>query len=153
MHVQISEKVRGLRHLVGNSPILVVNLTYRGERRTLYAKAEHLNMTGSIKDRMALHIIRLGYERDLLRAGAPIVEATSGNTGISFAGIGVVSERRSTWSAARKVASSAASKGPRPSPPSNPVPSCRVSSRTRTTSPPTARPRDRRFGGSCAITG
>jgi len=70
------EKMRGLRHLVGN------------ERRTLYAKAENLNMTGSIKDRMALHILRLGYERGLLQPGAPIVEATSGNTGISFAGIG-----------------------------------------------------------------
>jgi len=82
------EKMRGLRHLVGNSPILSIQLTYRGERRTLYAKAENLNMTGSIKDRMALHILRLGYERGLLQPGAPIVEATSGNTGISFAGIG-----------------------------------------------------------------
>jgi cysteine synthase A len=84
----VTERMRGLRHLVGNSPILTIDLTLRGEPRTIYAKAEHLNMTGSIKDRMALHIIRLGYERDLLQPGAPVVEATSGNTGISFAGIG-----------------------------------------------------------------
>ncbi|MCK7472443.1 MAG: pyridoxal-phosphate dependent enzyme [Rhodopseudomonas palustris] len=47
----------------------------------IYAKAENLNMTGSIKDRMALHILREAYERGVLRPGAPIVEATSGNTG------------------------------------------------------------------------
>jgi cysteine synthase A len=45
-------------------------------------------MTGSIKDRMAFHIILKGYERGVLEPGAPIVEATSGNTGISFAAIG-----------------------------------------------------------------
>ena len=51
----------------------------------LYAKAEQLNMTGSIKDRMALHIIQEGYVRGLLHPGSPIVEATSGNTGIGLA--------------------------------------------------------------------
>ena len=84
----LEEKFRGLRHLVGNSPILVVKCTYRGQRRVILAKAENLNMTGSIKDRMALHIVRQGYVRGLLEAGAPIVEATSGNTGISIAGVG-----------------------------------------------------------------
>jgi len=82
------DRFQGLRHLVGNSPILTIDLAYRGQRRTLYAKAENLNMTGSIKDRMALHILKLGYRRGVLRPGGTIVEATSGNTGISFAGIG-----------------------------------------------------------------
>ena len=45
-------------------------------------------MTGSIKDRMALFIIRQGYEKGSLRPGARIIEATSGNTGISFSAIG-----------------------------------------------------------------
>ncbi len=45
-------------------------------------------MTGSIKDRMALHILRKGYQRGVLKPGAPIAEATSGNTGISFAALG-----------------------------------------------------------------
>ena len=46
-------------------------------------------MTGSIKDRMALHILRKALRaRDVLDPGAPIAEATSGNTGISFAAIG-----------------------------------------------------------------
>ena len=60
----------------------------RGAERTIYAKAEHLNLTGSIKDRMALHMVRRAYATGALEPGEPIVEATSGNTGISFAAIG-----------------------------------------------------------------
>ncbi len=45
-------------------------------------------MTGSIKDRMALHILEKAYIEERLHAGDTIVEATSGNTGISFAAIG-----------------------------------------------------------------
>jgi cysteine synthase A len=85
---EVEFRVRGLKHMVGNSPLLAVACTYRGKPRMVYAKAEHLNMTGSIKDRMALHILSQGYERGLLEPGAWIVEATSGNTGISVAGIG-----------------------------------------------------------------
>ena len=84
----ISERLRNLRNLVGNTPLLAIDLEYQGRPRRLYAKAENLNMTGSIKDRMALHILRKGYERGTLQPGAPIAEATSGNTGISFAALG-----------------------------------------------------------------
>lgn len=45
-------------------------------------------MTGSIKDRMAFHIIQQGYNRGIIKPGYQIIEATSGNTGISFATIG-----------------------------------------------------------------
>jgi cysteine synthase A len=81
-------RVRGLASLIGNTPLLAVRFRYGGRERTIHAKAEFLNMTGSIKDRMAFHIVRKGYERSLLRPGALMVEATSGNTGISFAAIG-----------------------------------------------------------------
>ena len=83
-----SHRIRGLKSMVGNTPLLAIDLTYRGRRRVLYAKAENLNMTGSIKDRMALHILAQGYSKGILRPGDLIVEATSGNTGISFAAIG-----------------------------------------------------------------
>jgi cysteine synthase A len=73
--------------LIGNTPLLAIEFLFHGERRIVYTKAENLNMTGSIKDRMALHIIRRGYERGHLKPGDVIIEATSGNTGISFAGI------------------------------------------------------------------
>ena len=85
---EVEFRVRGLKHMVGNSPLLAIACTYRGKPRMVYAKAEHLNMTGSIKDRMALHILSQGYARGRLEPGAWIVEATSGNTGISVAGIG-----------------------------------------------------------------
>ena len=84
----ISARVRGLSHLVGNTPLLAISCRYKGQRRTIYAKAENLNMTGSIKDRMALYILRQAYARGVLRPGAPIAEATSGNTGIAFAAVG-----------------------------------------------------------------
>ena len=44
--------------LIGNTPLVAVDFLYRGEPRVIYAKQESLNLTGSIKDRMALHILR-----------------------------------------------------------------------------------------------
>jgi len=84
----IERRLDGLTRLVGNTPMLAVEFRFREERRILYCKAENLNMTGSIKDRMALHIVRRGHERGVLEPGDLIIEATSGNTGISFAGVG-----------------------------------------------------------------
>ena len=89
-HRQTPARRAALRNLVGNSPMLTIQCEYRGRPRVIYAKAEHLNMTGSIKDRMALHIIRQGYARGRLEPGAPIVEATSGNTGIALAMVGAM---------------------------------------------------------------
>lgn len=82
------ERLNGLKAMIGNTPLLAVHFTFRGRRRRIYAKAEHLNMTGSIKDRMAYHILRDAYRRGALKPGDRIVEATSGNTGISFAALG-----------------------------------------------------------------
>jgi len=87
-HQNIDRRIQGLKCLVGNTPLLAIDFKFRGERRALYAKAEHINMTGSIKDRMALFIMQQAYARDALRPGDPIFEATSGNTGISIAAIG-----------------------------------------------------------------
>jgi cysteine synthase A len=77
-----------MRGLVGNTPLLAINLRVDGQPRTIYAKYEPLNLTGSIKDRMALHILRRAYETGEIAPGDPIAEATSGNTGISFSAIG-----------------------------------------------------------------
>jgi cysteine synthase len=81
-------RLRGLRVLTGNTPLLAIDCEVFDKPRTIYAKAENLNFTGSIKDRMALHIIRRGYETGALQPGGQIIEATSGNTGISFAALG-----------------------------------------------------------------
>ena len=79
---------RSLHRLVGNTPLLAVQFTWRGEPRVIYAKQEPLNFTGSIKDRMALYVLECAYHDGHIRPGDRIVEATSGNTGISFAAIG-----------------------------------------------------------------
>jgi cysteine synthase A len=83
-----SSRIKQLKHMIGNTPLLAVRFSFRGKERVIYAKAEHLNMTGSIKDRMAFHILKKAYEDGRIQPGDTIVEATSGNTGISFAAIG-----------------------------------------------------------------
>jgi cysteine synthase B len=54
----------------------------------VYAKAEHLNPGGSVKDRAALSMILEGERSGKLRPGMTILDATSGNTGIAYAMIG-----------------------------------------------------------------
>ena len=81
-------RFKHLKHMIGNTPLLAIRFAYRGKERVIYAKAEHLNMTGSIKDRMAFHILKRAYQEVHIKPGDTIAEATSGNTGISFAAIG-----------------------------------------------------------------
>jgi cysteine synthase len=82
------QRFRDIWRLIGNSPLLAIRFTYKGEKRVLYAKAEHYSITGSIKDRMALYILDKAYEEGRIKPGDTIVEATSGNTGIAFSAIG-----------------------------------------------------------------
>jgi len=74
--------------MVGNTPLLALQFRWKNREHTIYAKAEFLNLTGSIKDRMALHILHEAYLAGDIRPGRIIAEATSGNTGIAFAAIG-----------------------------------------------------------------
>ena len=68
--------------------MLALHYRYRGEPGCIYVKCEHYNLTGSLKDRMALYILQKAYEQGSICPGDTIVEATSGNTGIAFAAIG-----------------------------------------------------------------
>ncbi len=72
-------------NIIGNTPML--ELRRLGER-PIYAKAEFLNPAGSIKDRVAKHLIECGEHEGLLKSGMTIAEATSGNTGIGVAFVG-----------------------------------------------------------------
>ena len=83
-----AERLKGLKGMIGNTPLLAIHFTFKGRERVIHAKAEHMNMTGSIKDRMAYHILADAYRLGRLKPGDTIVEATSGNTGISFAALG-----------------------------------------------------------------
>lgn len=77
-----------LDRLIGNTPLIAVKLRDRGQLRTIYAKLEYFNLSGSIKDRMALEVLRCAYLSGALQNGDMIVEATSGNAGIAFCAIG-----------------------------------------------------------------
>ncbi|RRA49028.1 PLP-dependent cysteine synthase family protein [Acidipila sp. EB88] len=85
---QTAERLDALSHLVGDTPLMAIDYTWHGAPRTIYVKCENLNFTGSIKDRMALNILREAYASGCLHEGDTIAEATSGNTGISFAALG-----------------------------------------------------------------
>lgn len=84
----LENKFRHLWHLIGNTPMLEITYRYKKEIRKVYVKCENYNLTGSIKDRMALYILQKAYQEQKIKRGDIIVEATSGNTGISFAAIG-----------------------------------------------------------------
>ncbi len=86
--ISSTTRLSDLSQIVGNTPLLEIFFEFRGRQRVIYAKSEQLNLTGSIKDRMALHILKKAYRSGQLRPGDTIAEATSGNTGISFAAIG-----------------------------------------------------------------
>ena len=84
----VQERFASLHRLIGDTPMLEIRLHYQGRPLRIYAKHEVCNFTGSIKDRMALHIMERAYVRGEVREGDVIAEATSGNTGISFAAVG-----------------------------------------------------------------
>lgn len=85
---RLINKFSHLWHMVGNTPMLEIAYRYNNENRQVYVKCEHYNLTGSIKDRMALYILQQAYEHFLIKPDDIIIEATSGNTGISFSAIG-----------------------------------------------------------------
>lgn len=74
--------------LIGNTPMIKINYMYKGKENYIFAKLEYYNMTGSIKDRVAYYILTRAKERGELKDGMPIIEATSGNTGIALAALG-----------------------------------------------------------------
>ena len=74
--------------LIGNTPIIKIRTRYKDKIVNVFAKLEYYNYSGSIKDRIANYIIKDSYEKGILIKGMPIIEATSGNTGIAFAALG-----------------------------------------------------------------
>jgi len=88
LNEDLENKFDHLWRLVGNTPMLELHYTYKGKPDKIYVKCEHYNLTGSIKDRMALNILFEAYKNCAIKPGDTIIEATSGNTGIAFAAIG-----------------------------------------------------------------
>lgn len=76
------------RDIIGNTPMIKINCKYKGIYRKIFAKLEYYNMTGSIKDRVAYYMINNAKKRGTLKEKMPIIEVTSGNTGIALSAIG-----------------------------------------------------------------
>lgn len=77
-----------MSNLIGNTPIIKIKYKYKNKEKYIYAKLEQYNLTGSIKDRLALYIIEKAKKNKVLKDNMPIIEATSGNTGIAFSSLG-----------------------------------------------------------------
>lgn len=88
MNKEIIKKFDNVENLIGNTPLVEIKFLHKGCEKRIFAKVEHYNFTGSIKDRMAFYILKKAYKSGQLNEKMTIVEATSGNTGISFAAIG-----------------------------------------------------------------
>jgi len=80
--------LRRISDAVGWTPLIQLDRSVAGLPCEAFAKIELMNPMGSVKDRMALHILRRARETGELKPGDIIAEASSGNTGISFAAIG-----------------------------------------------------------------
>ena len=76
------------QEIIGNTPMIKINYKYNSKVKNVFAKLEYFNITGSIKDRVAFYIINNAKKRGLLKEKMPIVEATSGNTGIALSALG-----------------------------------------------------------------
>ncbi|MEY3012580.1 MAG: hypothetical protein RIT45_1315 [Pseudomonadota bacterium] len=76
---------RNVLEAIGDTPLVQLNRVVGRHDARVYAKLEYMNPGGSVKDRMALHIIEEAERTGALRPGSVIVENTSGNTGVAVA--------------------------------------------------------------------
>ena len=79
---------KNILQTIGNTPLVKITELNPNENVKIYAKIEGFNPTGSIKDRIALEMIKQAEQEGKLTKVKTIIEPTSGNTGISLAMIG-----------------------------------------------------------------
>ncbi len=70
---KLDNKFSHLWHLIGNTPMLEITYRYKENIRKIYVKCEHYNLTGSIKDRMALYIMEKAYRTGQIKKGDTIL--------------------------------------------------------------------------------
>ena len=75
---------------IGDTPLVALQHVGAEISAPLFAKCEHLNPGGSVKDRLARAIVDDAERRGLLQPGSTLVEATAGNTGLGLALVGAV---------------------------------------------------------------
>jgi cysteine synthase A len=85
----VARVVESVLELVGDTPLVRLSRVPSLEGASVWAKAEHLGISGSIKDRVCVAMIEEAEKSGALKPGSTIVEATSGNAGASLALVGV----------------------------------------------------------------
>ena len=78
-------RVDHVYELIGNTPVVRLNRVVPEGAATVFVKLESANPGGSVKDRIALHLLEDAERRGALRPGQVVLEATSGNTGVGLA--------------------------------------------------------------------
>ena len=86
----MKQVIDSIEKLIGNTPLLQLNKIEKHFKLEshIFAKMESFNLTGSIKDRVALSMLCDAEEKGLIQKGSTIIEPTSGNTGIGLSAIG-----------------------------------------------------------------
>ncbi len=87
---KMNNTIDSAMELIGNTPLLKAKRFAKGaliDGANILAKLEYLNLSGSVKDRVALVMIEEAEKKGLLKPGATIIEPTSGNTGIGIAAV------------------------------------------------------------------
>ena len=82
-------RIKELEKYIGNTKMVLAKslMNKYNLKSNIYLKLEKDNYSGSIKDRIVYYIIKDGIEKGLINEDTIIIEATSGNTGISVAAI------------------------------------------------------------------
>src|SRR3970040_582879 len=83
-------KCNNILEAVGHTPLIRLNNITKGIPAEVYVKADYLNPGGSVKDRIGITMIDDAERRGLLKPGGPIIQGTSGNTGMGLALVAAV---------------------------------------------------------------
>ncbi|MCL2133301.1 MAG: hypothetical protein FWH39_03035, partial [Bacteroidales bacterium] len=68
----IKTELAALDRMVGNTPMIGINYRYKGKEGVIYVKCEYYNFSGSIKDRMALRILKEAYKAGAIQPDSMI---------------------------------------------------------------------------------
>lgn len=86
--------MKNVTELIGNTPLVELATAGGGFGARVLVKLEYFNPLASVKDRVGLAMVKAAEQKGTLKPGRPIVEPTSGNTGIALAYIGAVKKYR-----------------------------------------------------------